>query len=61
MNTASLPSRRDEAWRYSDIDAVVAAWHDDGAGNTVIASGSDMIVIMGVTTSQLYANDFLIV
>ncbi len=24
--TATLPSRRDEAWRYSDIDAVAAAW-----------------------------------
>lgn len=26
MNTATLPSRRDEAWRYADIDAVTAAW-----------------------------------
>ena len=25
MNTA-LPSRRDEAWRYADMDAVTAAW-----------------------------------
>ena len=24
--TATLPSRRDEAWRYSNIDAVAAAW-----------------------------------
>ena len=26
MTTATLPSRRDEAWRYADIDAVAAAW-----------------------------------
>ena len=24
--TAALPTRRDEAWRYADIDAVAAAW-----------------------------------
>ena len=26
MSVGALPSRRDEAWRYSDIDAVTAAW-----------------------------------
>lgn len=26
MSVSALPSRRDEAWRYSDIDAVTAAW-----------------------------------
>jgi len=26
VTTATLPSRRDEAWRYADIDAVAAAW-----------------------------------
>ncbi|MBD3732488.1 MAG: SufD family Fe-S cluster assembly protein [Sphingopyxis sp.] len=26
MTIATLPTRRDEAWRYSDIDAVTAAW-----------------------------------
>ena len=26
MTTVTLPSRRDEAWRYSDLDAVAAAW-----------------------------------
>jgi Fe-S cluster assembly protein SufD len=26
VNALALPTRRDEAWRYSDLDAVAAAW-----------------------------------
>ncbi len=28
MNALTLPTRRDEAWRYSDLAAVARVWHD---------------------------------
>ena len=41
MNTAILPSRRDEAWRYSDIDAVTAAWPLPAPESIVVPAGGD--------------------
>ena len=41
MNTASLPSRRDEAWRYSDIDAVAAAWPLPAPESILVPAGGD--------------------
>ncbi|WP_439568501.1 SufD family Fe-S cluster assembly protein [Sphingopyxis sp.] len=37
--TASLPSRRDEAWRYSDIDAVAAAWPLPAPESVLVPAG----------------------
>lgn len=39
--TASLPSRRDEAWRYSDIDAVTAAWPLPAPESIIVPAGGD--------------------
>lgn len=41
MNTAALPSRRDEAWRYADIDAVTAAWPLPAPESIVVPAGGD--------------------
>ena len=41
MNAATLPSRRDEAWRYSDIDAVTAAWPLPAPESIVVPAGGD--------------------
>ena len=41
MNTAILPSRRDEAWRYSDSDAVTAAWPLPAPESIVVPAGGD--------------------
>lgn len=41
MNTATLPSRRDEAWRYSDIDAVAAAWPLPAPESIIVPAGGD--------------------
>lgn len=35
----SLPTRRDEAWRYSDIDAVAAAWPLPAPESIVVPAG----------------------
>ena len=37
----ALPSRRDEAWRYSDIDAVAAAWPLPAPESIVVPAGGD--------------------
>jgi Fe-S cluster assembly protein SufD len=41
LNTAALPSRRDEAWRYADIDAVTAAWPLPAPESIVVPAGGD--------------------
>lgn len=39
--TATLPTRRDEAWRYSDIAAVEAAWPLPAAEAILVPAGGD--------------------
>ncbi|MDR6834616.1 MULTISPECIES: SufD family Fe-S cluster assembly protein [unclassified Sphingopyxis] len=39
MTTSALPSRRDEAWRYADIDAVTAAWPLPAPDSIVVPAG----------------------
>ncbi|HWV61360.1 MAG TPA: SufD family Fe-S cluster assembly protein [Sphingopyxis sp.] len=41
MKTAALPSRRDEAWRYADIDAVTAAWPLPAPESIIVPAGGD--------------------
>ncbi|MGR4890181.1 SufD family Fe-S cluster assembly protein [Sphingopyxis sp. LARHCG72] len=41
MTTRDLPSRRDEAWRYSDIDAVTAAWPLPAPESIIVPAGGD--------------------
>ena len=41
MTTRALPSRRDEAWRYSDIDAVTAAWPLPAPESIIVPAGGD--------------------
>ena len=37
----ALPTRRDEAWRYSDIDAVAAAWPLPAPESIIVPAGGD--------------------
>lgn len=39
--TAALPTRRDEAWRYSDIEALARIWPLPMAENIVVPAGGD--------------------
>ena len=39
MTSSALPSRRDEAWRYSDIDAVTAAWPLPAPESIIVPAG----------------------
>ncbi len=41
MTAAPLPTRRDEAWRYADIDAVTAAWPLPAPESIVVPAGGD--------------------
>ncbi len=40
MNSVALPTRRDEAWRYADIEAVTAAWPLPAPENIIVPAGS---------------------
>jgi Fe-S cluster assembly protein SufD len=37
----TLPTRRDEAWRYSDIDAIAAAWPLPAPESIIVPAGGD--------------------
>jgi Fe-S cluster assembly protein SufD len=39
LTTSALPSRRDEAWRYADIDAVTAVWPLPAPDSIVVPAG----------------------
>lgn len=39
--TTPLPTRRDEAWRYSDIDALTAAWPLPAPESIIVPAGGD--------------------
>ncbi|BBB07789.1 SufD family Fe-S cluster assembly protein [Sphingopyxis sp. EG6] len=41
MTATTHPSRRDEAWRYSDIDAVTAAWPLPAPESIVVPAGGE--------------------
>ena len=41
MSASALPSRRDEAWRYSDLGAVAAAWPLPAPESIVVPAGGD--------------------
>jgi Fe-S cluster assembly protein SufD len=41
LSVSALPSRRDEAWRYSDIAAVTAAWPLPVPESIVVPAGGD--------------------
>ena len=39
MNVLALPTRKDEAWRYSDLEAVARLWPVPAATEIVVAAG----------------------
>ena len=41
--SAALPTRRDEAWRYSDIDALARAWPLPAAECVVVPAGGNFV------------------
>ena len=45
--TLPLPTRRDEAWRYSDIDALAPVWPD------IAGTREEIVVAAGDRTSSL--------
>ena len=41
MTLLAIPTRRDEAWRYSDLDALASAWPLPAAEHVRVAAGED--------------------
>jgi Fe-S cluster assembly protein SufD len=41
MNALALPTRRDEAWRYSDLEAVASIWPVEAARVITVAPGEN--------------------
>lgn len=42
MNTLTLPTRKDEAWRYSDLEAVATIWPTPEATHINVAEGESV-------------------
>lgn len=38
-----LPTRKDEAWRYSDLDALAAVWPRDAVEHVTVAAGEALV------------------
>lgn len=43
MNARSLPTRRDEAWRYSDLDALAEVWPSGVVSETIVVPAGESL------------------
>ena len=63
MTALALPTRRDEAWRYSDLDAVASVWPVAGPRQIIVAAGETAHEVLiqdapdGATAIHSYAID----
>ncbi len=59
---ATLPTRKDEAWRYSDLDAAARAWPADEPQRFIVASGQRMVhaLLQDADPAQAVIRDLVI-
>ncbi len=63
MIAATLPTRRDESWRYSDLEAVASVWPVPAAELIDVAAGESLarIVVQDAATDAVAIRDFRVV
>ena len=63
MTLLALPTRRDEAWRYSDMDALARVWPVPGPEVIRVAPGEELarLVVQDADTGAVAVKDFAIV
>lgn len=62
MNALALPTRRDEAWRYSDLDAVAAVWPLPAPTRIDVSAGESAAhhLLQNAAAGQAAVHDFVI-
>ena len=61
--TATLPTRRDEAWRYSDLDAVAAVWPVPAPERIDVAAGEEIarVIVQDAAVDAIAIHDYALV
>ena len=61
--TATLPTRRDEAWRYSDLDAVAAVWPVPAPERIDVAAGEEIarVIVQDAAVDAIAIHDYAVV
>ena len=63
MTLLALPTRRDEAWRYSDLDALAGAWPVAGPEVIRVAAGDEIarLVVQDAEAGAVAVKDFVVI
>ena len=63
MTLLALPTRRDEAWRYSDLDALATAWPMPAAETIRVAAGDAIVrlVVQDADVDAVAVKDFTVI
>ena len=61
--TLPLPTRRDEAWRYSDLEAVASVWPVPAPERIAVAAGEEIarVIVQDAASNVVAINDYQIV
>ncbi len=61
--TLALPTRRDEAWRYSDLDAVAAVWPVPPAELVEVAAGAHVsrVIVQDAAPDAIAIRDYRVI
>ena len=61
--TLALPTRRDEAWRYSDLDAVATVWPIAGPETIHVPAGEeiDRVIVQDAATDEVAIRDYAVI
>jgi Fe-S cluster assembly protein SufD len=59
----ALPTRRDEAWRYSDLDALAGVWPVAGPEVVRVAAGDEIarLIVQDADTDVVAVKDFVVI
>ena len=63
MDVATLPTRRDESWRYSDLEAVASVWPVPAPEVIEVAAGDSVsrVIIQDAALDAVAIRDFRVV
>ncbi|HEX4695983.1 SufD family Fe-S cluster assembly protein [Sphingomonas sp.] len=63
MTLLAIPTRRDEAWRYSDLDALASAWPLPAAEHVRVAAGEDFtrVIVQDAADGAVAVRDLSLV
>ena len=62
MTALALPTRHDEAWRYSDLDAVATVWPITGPETIRVPAGEEIarVIVQDASSDEVAIRDFAV-